>query len=86
MFHLGQPTFFGRPFLFAVKQLSNWIFHFSLFFFHFLQMGVKVKCLVAIRQLSNWIFHFSLFFFHFRQKTYWFTTKKRATFDAKVAR
>ena len=70
--------------LVAINQFSNWIFHFSLFIFHFRETGVKVKCLVAIRQLSNWIFHFSFFFFHFRQKTHWFTTKKRPTFASKV--
>ncbi len=48
-------------------------------------LGVKVKCLVAIKWFSNWIFHFSLLAFHFRQKTYWFTIKKRPTFASKVA-
>ena len=33
--------------LVAIKQFRIWIFHFSLFFVHFRQTRVKVKCFVT---------------------------------------
>ena len=39
-------------------------------------------CNKVVQQLDFSLF---VFLFHFRQKTYWFTTKKRPTFASKVA-